>query len=612
MHAMHGQHFYITQLITRSSTDSEAFMSNTLSDQNKRLVRLNTVLGDMVLIPESVSLQDRMSHGFLGTVHCFSETEHALQPKALVGTPATFVIVQTDGSLKYFNGVIQRLSGKGSRRAGQQSLYDLEIVSWLQLFGQQRQDCRIFQDQRIEDVIHAIFSAYGRNARYQIDLSEDHPARSFWVQYNETDYDFLKRICAREALAFYFSHKNGEHCLHITDSGYSKALFPQVSVPIRSTDIAEEGFTHWHKQAAFVAGKHTLMTYNYKRPAENLRVSRIIDGPLADFKHTKETESYTFTEDYESTDDGKKAVEWAQRRSAQSGIVAFGQGNCRHLSVGQHFSLRLQDESANFPDKGQIFTVASQHLIADDTHDQLTVKVEAIAQGDAIYPTAHQPQIGGLQTGTVTGPSGEEVYTDGYGRVKVHFHWDRESNRNENSSCWLRVMQNFAGPNFGAHFTPRIGQEVVIAFENGNPERPFVLGALYHTEHLPPYSAQRGTRMGIRSQTLNAQSPTRANELYFEDSPNQEEVYLQAEKALNVVVKDSETRNIHNSQSVHIKQNMTESVGQNKEVNAQTITLTAGTKLTLKVGGSVIEMSGSAITISSSSVSIKGSSVTLN
>lgn len=587
-------------------------MPNSLSDQTRRLIRLNTVLGDSALVAEAVSIRDSMSDGFFATVRCFSETAHALQAKALVGTPITFVVVQTDDSMKYFNGFIQKLSGRGSRRAGQQSLYDLEVVSWLQLFGGHQADCRIFQDQRIEDVIHNIFKPYGRNANYRIELSEQHPARSFWVQYNETDFDFLKRICAREAISFYFTHNNGEHCLHITDTGFSKALFPEVTIPIRGADNHDEGFSHWHKEGGYVAGKHTLMAYNYKRPAETLRVTRIVDGPLASFQNVKQTESYTFTEHYDAIDEGEKAVEWTQRLATQSAITAFGQGNCRNLAVGQHFSLRLGDKKANFPDKDQIYTVAALSIIADDTHDQLNTKVEAIAQGQCRYPSAPQPRISGLQTGVVTGPTGEDVYTDDYGRVKVHFHWDRAGTRDENSSCWLRVMQNFAGPNFGAQFTPRIGQEVVIAFENGNPDRPFVLGALYHTEHLPPYSAQRGSRMGIRSQTLKSNSTARANELYFEDKPNKEEVYLQAEKDLNVVIKDTETRTIHKNQTVKIQQNMSESVGKHKNVSAETITLSAGSKLTLTVGGSVIEMSGSSISISAANVSIKGSSVSIN
>lgn len=589
-------------------------MSNsTPSDQTKRLIRLNTLLGDGALIPESLSLQDCMSDGFLANVNCFSESEHTPETNTLIGTPATFVIVQTDNSLKYFNGYIKTVRARGSRRAGQQSLYDLEIVSWLQLFGKRQKNCRIFQDQRIEDVIHALFKPYGRHAKYQITLTEPHPARSFWVQYNETDFDFLQRICAREGLAYYFSHDNGQHQLHLTDSGHTKAHFPEVTVAIRSTDITTEGFTHWHTQGEFATGKHTLMAYNYKRPAEHLQVTKVLEGPLAASQHVRDMEAFTFTEDYDSIDEGKHAAQWAQRRDIQTGIVAFGQGNCRHLSVGQHFTLRLADETADFQDKGKVYTVASQHILADDTRDYLNTQVQALPKGQCLYPSVTQPSIHGLQTGVVTGPSGEDVYTDGYGRVKVHFHWDRSGQRNEHSSCWLRVMQTMAGPNFGTQFTPRIGQEVVIAFENGNPDRPFVLGALYHTEHLPPYADQRGTRMGMRSQTLKSNSPSRANELYFEDTPGQEEVYLQAEKDLNLLVKADETRTIKQNQAVTIEKNMVETIGQSKSVSAQqNITLTAGSTLTLCVGGSKIELSGSGVTISGANISIKGATVSIN
>ena len=223
------------------------------------------------------------------------------------------------------------------------------------------------------------------------------------------------------------------------------------------------------------------------------------------------------------------------------------------------------------------------------------------------------PRLSGLQTGVVTGPSGEDVFTDDYGRVKVHFHWDRSHERNEHSSCWLRVMHSMAGPNFGTCFTPRIGQEVVIAFENGNPERPFVIGALYHTEHLPPYATQRGKRMHIRRQTIKSNNPSHANELYFEDTPGQEEVYLQAEKGLNILFKSDESKTVQENQKNNVGQNALETVGQNKKVTAQeSITFTAGASLTLQVGGSKIEMTGSGITITGNNIVVKCSSVSIN
>jgi len=166
---------------------------------------------------------------------------------------------RTDHSSRYFNGYIK-------------SIYDLQIVSWLQLFGWHQKNCRVFQDQRLEDIINTLFRPYGRHGKYHINLTEQHPMRALWVQYNETDFVFLQRICARESVAYYFIHENVEHKLQLTDSGYAKALFSEVTVPIRSSETTEEGFTHWHMQSAFVSGRHTLMTYNYKGPAENLTV----------------------------------------------------------------------------------------------------------------------------------------------------------------------------------------------------------------------------------------------------------------------------------------------------------------------------------------------------
>jgi len=194
-----------------------------------------------------------------------------------------------------------------------------------------------------------------------------------------------------------------------------------------------------------------------------------------------------------------------------------------------------------------------------------------------------------MQTAVVTGPPAEEIHSDAHGRVKVQFHWDRLGKKDDNTSCWLRVMQSFAGPGFGAHFTPRVGQEVVVAFENGNPDRPFVMGALYHTENPPPYAEHKGTRSGIRTRSTKNGAAINCNELYFEDTKDQEEVYFQAEKDLNAHIKNNETRKIENT--LHIQ---------------------AGEKIRLEVGGSVIEMTPEGITISAIEVKIDGTPVLIN
>lgn len=596
-------------------------MSDTQTTQAKRLVRIKTQLGDNALIVERFTAVERMSEEFDYRVIAMSEKHHELTPKDLVGTNATIVLVQEDNSLRYFNGYVAQLERVGRVRAGEFTRYELAVRPWLHLLSLGN-DYRIFQKKTLKEVLTEVFKPYKATdmVHYTIDLSGTHEARRFCVQYNESDLNFVKRICQREGVAYYFTHENGKHTLHFVDKAealkmvkttYQPKGFSSDTIPLQSHSYAHDHLNSWQSQGQLVSGKHEVRSYNYKTSQTSLTTQAEANGDLGEIELAKKLEFYSYSEDYNTTRGGTANSQSQLASTSAQHRLMVGTGNMRYVQVGQHFKLDLP-AGGEFPDKGKLFTVIGTTLEADDTIGSMRCLVQAIPHGELIAPFGNVTRIPGLQTAVVTGTKGEEIETDEFGRIKVQFHWDRLGQRDENTTCYLRVMQSFAGPGFGGHFTPRIGQEVVVAFENGNPERPFVIGALYHDQHTPPY-AGKPTQSGIKTRSTKKGGPDNCNEIRFDDKINSEEFFIQAEKDFNGIIKHNETRNIGNNQSLSIKQDKTEKVGNNDSLDVgKTLTIQAGQKITLKVGGSTIEITGSGIDIKSSSVTINGGSVKVN
>ncbi|GAB1263671.1 type VI secretion system Vgr family protein [Aurantivibrio infirmus] len=587
-------------------------MSEGKATQEHRLLRLNTTLGKDALIPIGFNCTESLSKGFSIVVNVFSEIHHELTASDLVGTNVTIGLVQEDESIRYFNGYVREFVAEGSSRAGQRSTYHMKVVSWLELLLSKRSDCRIFQDMPVKDVIKSVFSAYKELANFKFELTASHPDRRFWVQYNETDLDFFRRICHREGLAFYFSHENGSHCLHIVDEAKSlKALKPK-KVKLQAGTASHDHLSKWQSAAKFATGKYERRSYNYMSPSKNQKVIGEATSEVASVPRVMEVESYLFTEGYHDEGEGSTEISKRSTQGVERSKLAVGTGNCRNLSVATHFEVELST-GGEFADKGKSFTFSQVNLIVNDTTGITNCTIEALPKGDLIYPNSVTPTISNLQTAIVTGPKGEEIFTDKYGRIKVQFHWDRLGKFDENTTCWLRVMQNLTGSSFGVHFTPRIGQEVVVAFENGNPDRPFVIGALYHPEQTPPYADFKGTRSGIRSRSTKNGGKDNYNELYFEDRKGNEEVYLQAEKNLKSLIKNDEKRDVNNDQTLSVKNNKVENIGNNEKHSVKNeLLIEAGKKITIKVGGSEIELTGSKIVIKSGKVDIDGGKIELN
>jgi len=411
------------------------------------------------------------------------------------------------------------------------------------------------------------------------------------------------------------------HTLHLVDTSDSLSVLKSKAVKLQIGTPDYDHLTEWKSAAKFATGNYTQRSYNYMSPSKDLTAAGKATSDIANAPRVMDVESYRYSEGFHDDSEGKLDTQRRVNQGTERSQVSIGSGNCRDLMIGQHFQVELAN-GGSFVDKGKTFTFSQVVIQADEGERAVKCTVEAIPKGELVYPIVENPVvINSLQTAVVTGPPAEEIHSDAHGRVKVQFHWDRLGKKDDNTSCWLRVMQSFAGPGFGAHFTPRVGQEVVVAFENGNPDRPFVMGALYHTENPPPYAEHKGTRSGIRTRSIKGGAATNCNELYFEDTKDQEEVYFQAERDHNSIIKNDETREVGNDQTLTVTNDKTETIGNDLNVTVEndkfeTIThnethnvgsellLEAGEKIVIKVGDSEIEITAATIIIKSGTVDI--------
>jgi len=546
------------------------------------------------------------------SIEAFSEINHDLQAKDLVGTTLTLALVDAENEFRYFNGLIQEMKAVPSTVRNNQTQYHLTVVSWMQLLLTKRHNYRIFQDTSIPDAIKAIFADYGGSDLYTLDTKNSYKPWRYLVQYDETDFNFVCRLMALEGMTFYFEHKNGAHTLKIIDDhSFIKDLAPQKTLELHPNTYAKDSFMHWSRSSQFATGKHEQISYNYTKPTQKLLMNQDIDSTIAAIPNVTGVTSYMYSGDYGAEDEGATILNARIKREAGKVHTWSGSGNIRILSIGKNFSIKRAD-GKDHPDDKKIFTAAKYNVSADDIQGNLTSQVTAVEKGHLLYPSGATPKVPSLQTALVVGKQGQEIQTDYLGRVKVRFHWDRASSDGQNT-CFLRVMQGFASSGFGAHFTPRVGDEVVVAFENGNPDRPFIIGSLYNPENLPPYTDYNGLRAGIRTRSSLGGSADNCNELYFHDEKGKEEVFFQAEKDHNMLVKNNQAIKIGTDKKQQVGNNEVHDVGKNLTIMAgKKILIDAGDELKLQVGGSTITITSSKIEISSSTVAVNGSIVTLN
>jgi type VI secretion system secreted protein VgrG len=544
----------------------------------QRKIVVKSPLGSDAVVREA-TVTEQLGHLFEMDIEILSPDESVDFNKVL-GQDLTLSVGLDDGSSRHFHGFISRFSQSG--RQGRYAKYKVHVVPWL-WFLTRTADCRIFQAQNAPDIIKSIFKELGFTDLTD-SLTKSYRVRDYCVQYRESDFNFVQRLMEEEGIYYYFTHAEGSHKLVLADSysghqafpGYASIdYFPPTTNETRETDHIHE----WQQSRDIQSGKYVVTDYDFTKPRVKLETQYVQKREIA----KSDYEVFDYPGCYSVTPEGDHYAR-ARLESLQSQYERMnGEGNARGLACGCLFTLE------NYPRKDQ----NKEHLIVSAVHtlhggdyesgvgaeqDDYTCKFEAACAKEPFRRAigTRKPRVGGPQTAIVVGPGGEEIFTDKYGRVKVKFHWDRaQPEQPEKHSCWVRVAQIWAGKNWGWMSIPRIGQEVVVDFLEGDPDQPLITGRVYNQDNMPPFDLPANkTQSGVRTRSSLNGSPDNCNEIRFEDKKGAEQLFIHAEKNQDIEVENDEThfvghdrsKSIVNNETVKVGVDRTESVGKNETI----------------------------------------------
>ena len=568
--------------------------------QDNRDLAITTALGaDKVLIKRA-SINEQLGRLFLMEVDLTSEDPN-LDFSAVVGTNATIRLeLPNSKTPRYFNGYVSRFVQTDAM--GNNGTYHVTLVPWL-WFLTRTADCRIFQNMSIPDIIKKIFRDHGFTD-FKESLNGTYTAWENCVQYRETDFNFVSRLMEHEGIYYFFEHEDGKHTLVLADStsahssfsGYDEVPFHQQ----RGGLVKQETVQNWTLEQEVQPGTYALNDFNFEKPKTSIVAQSDISTDHA--QSTFQVYDYPgeYGEQSEGSDYAKIRIE---ELHAQHELV-HGSGDARGFAVGYTFSL------TGFPRRDQnrkyLITSAAYQLTADEytstgssggAQDLFTCSFTAI---DATKPfraarITPKPLIQGPQTAMVVGPSGEEIHTDKYGRVKLQFHWDRYGKADENSSCWVRISQAaWAGKKWGSLHLPRVGQEVIVEHLEGDPDLPIVTGQVYNADAMPAYELPANkTRTFLK--TSSSKGGGGFNELRFEDKKGSEQIFIHAENDMDIRVKHDRMETVVNNRHLQVQNNKYEKVTANRHEEVGTSHFEKiGTDHHLDVGGKqAIHITGS-------------------
>lgn len=620
--------------------------------QDGRLFSLNTPLGKDVLLLKDITGEEGISRLYSFHLNLLSEN-HNISFKDIIGKNVTISIGLKDGKTRYFNGIVSEFS---QSRAGEQakadlllSYYTATVVPWLWLLTRTT-DSLIFQKMTVPEIVEKVFVE--KNLKdFKLDLKNSYEKREYCVQYRETDFNFISRLLEDEGIYYFFQHEDGKHTLILADDPGKHQPCPEQGTarcrPHEGGVYDEDMIDALLIREEIRAGKYTLNDFNFEIPNTNLKSEVPSNQKLG----PGEREYYDYPGGYGKKSEGDRLAK-IRMQEEEAGITTFhGTCNCRAFTSGYRF--RLEDFYRNDMNKKEYLLTGIRHegsqtYSTGDAEAEETYKNEftCIPFDVPFRPqrVTRKPLVEGAQTAIVVGPSGEEIYPDKYGRVKVQFHWDRLGKNDENSSCWIRVSQIWAGTGWGAMFIPRIGQEVIVDFLEGDPDRPIITGRVYHGSNNPPYPLpDEKTKSTIKSNS--SKGGDGFNEIRFEDKKSNEQLFIYAERNQDNRVKNDSQEFIGNERHLIIKgeqfelvekdkhltvkgnhnekvegiisiesiMDMQEKVGMKHALEAgQEIHLKAGVNVIIEAGKISLSAGGSFITIGPSGVDISGLIVNLN
>jgi type VI secretion system secreted protein VgrG len=550
--------------------------------QATRQIAIETPLGEDVLMLRSFQGQEAISKLFTFELDLVSE-EPSIKYDDIVGQTVTLRVNLADGSSRYWNGYVSRFVQAG--RDSNVAVYHATMVPWL-WFLDQTADCRIFQSKTAPDIIQQIFQEYGFRD-FSLSLYGDFVKRDYCVQYRESDFNFVSRLMEEEGIFYFFEHEDGKHTLVLgNDPGAHKPCPNQDSVRYEGTAGGwqdDDVVLQWLQEQEVRPGTFTSTDYNFETPSANM---------LSSVNSKGKWEIYDFPGEYTKKADGDKLVKVRLQEQQTPKCVARGTSDCRSFSAGYKFT--LTDHYRDDVNQEYVITAlrhSAHHNLGfssggSDTTPVYENSFECIPSSTPLRPLRKTPVpvVQGCQTAVVVGPDGEEIFTDQYGRVKVQFHWDREGKKNENSSCWIRVSYPWAGKSWGGIQIPRIGQEVIVDFIEGDPDRPIITGRVYNAGQMPPWDLP-GKKMVSGYKSNSTKGGAGYNEISLDDTKGTELIQVHGQYDMDTKIEHDERRHVINNRTKNVDVDETSTIGNNRtEKVGNNEQITIGVNRTESVG----------------------------
>lgn len=584
--------------------------------RERRMLRLTEAPGPLSAY-EVMALSGREAISELFEFNLEVETAVDIpHPKTYVGQPASFVVWPSGGSKRFYNGMIR--SCTIVHRHENNTRFRLQIVPYIWL-ATQRKNCRVFENKSVADVLLVMLKEYPDLEFDATNFDHEYFEFPLITQFYETDFNFLARLLEREGIYYYFQADEGisgrfKHRMMISDNtaGYTKG--PAEPLPYQPNNNSFRAVRNYSANLNSQVGQFTLRDYDYRAPTVNLEVASPSILDWAD----KGGQNYLYPGGYRTRPQGERIVRLAAEREEAKAEVTYGDSDIQLLAPGLIVGI---DHKQMEDDHKRVVITSVDHQARDTS---LTNKA-----GDARYynsftalpakrvfrpqPTSDRTRMYGPQTGYVVGPKGEEVHVDKEGRIRVKFHWDRDTKKGVEGSFWCRVAQVWAGNGFGGQIIPRVGMEVLIDFIGGDPDRPIVIGCVYNGTNKQPWPLpEQKTKTGIRSRTVTG-GATR-NELVMEDKAKAELFRIFAGRDSERIVENDEviaikrdqtttidrdeSTTIGHDQTLHVKHDSSEKIDGKWQVDVgSTIDITAGQRISLRVGGSSITIDHAGVRI---------------
>lgn len=563
--------------------------------QANRLLSVTTPLAYDVLLIDSMVVSEGISRPFRFDVKMVAEiaagSHSKVDPEKLIGNGMTLSVLLADNTPRFFHGIVKRFSaGSPDSRFAH---YRAELVPWLSLLGL-TSDCRVFQGKTVPEIIEEVFTDL-EFRDYKLALDRTYTKWDYCVQYRESDFNFVSRLMEQEGIFYYFEHKQDLHTLVLADAVSKYETCPKQAVapmgPLAGAAEKGDFVTSWESNHELLSGKWALRDYHFEMPRTDLQVEEPALRPAA---VASNLEIFDYPGEYAQKfnqpaerlgsvrTEGEVAVKLRMQEEETHQTVLGGTSTCRAFTSGYKFELNSKSflltalEHSAIQRPGYL----SEHNLGTAAYDNSFVCIPAEVPfrpgRKTPKPTIQGPQTARVvdETNSASGTPSEEIWPDKFGRVRVRFPWDREGKH----SCWVRVAQHWAGKGWGQQWIPRVGDEVIVDFLEGDPDCPIVVGSVYNGENAPPFPLpDNKTQSGVKTRSSPKGGTDNFNMIRFEDKKGSEELYIHAEKNKNEMVENDNSENIGHDESIDVGNNQvitigkdrTESVGGNETISVE-------------------------------------------